>query len=401
MENTGRQITIGYWSLQNRIVIQPMEACDCTENGSPSELTKNKYLKFARSGAGMVWFEANAVCKEGRTSEHQMMLTKENLPLFRKLVNELREAAIRASGFAPKFILQLTHSGRQSIVPMIAYRNPIYEATRPVSDANIVSDEYLNGLPDKFYESALLAKEAGFDGVDMKSCHGYLVQELLSAYIREGRYGGSLENRSRLLTESYRKISELADGDFIVTSRFDPCDMVPKPYGFGTDEHNNIDLTEAKKILRILQGYGLKLVNITLGNPYYNPHVNRPFRIGPYRPDESAEIGLKRFVDVETQLKREFPDMVFVGSGFSYYREDLWKRAEEQLASGVCDLVGFGRCALAYPDFYKDYLKGNYNPQKACVACSKCTALMRNKRASGCATFDEYYKNLYKEIAKK
>lgn len=396
-----QKIVIDGLAVENRVVIQPMEGCDCNTDGSPSELTVRKYKKFVLSGAGIIWFEANAVCKEGRTSERQMMLTKENLAVFQKFVSELKEEAVKELGFAPKFLLQLTHSGRQSIVPMIAYRNPVYEATRPVTDENIVSDEYLDALPEKYFESAQLAKEAGFDGVDMKSCHGYLVQELLSAYNRKGRYGGSLVNRAKLYIETYKKLSALAEKDFIIASRFDPSDMVQRPYGFGTDENNNPDLTEAKKILHILQGYGLKLVNITLGNPYYNPHVNRPFRVGAYRPDESPEVGLKRFVDVESELKKEFPDMVFVGSGLSYYREDMMQQAESQIENKVCDLVGFGRCALAYPEFYRDYVNGKYNYKKACVACSKCTVLMRNKRVSGCATFDEYYKNLYREIEKK
>lgn len=396
-----QKIEINGTIVENRVIIQPMEGCDCNTDGSPSELTVRKYKKFVLSGAGIIWFEANAVCKEGRTGERQMMLTSDNLPVFKKFVKELKEEAIKELGFAPKFLLQLTHSGRQSIVPMIAYRNPVYEATRPVTDENIVSDEYLDSLSERYYQSALLAKEAGFDGVDMKCCHGYLVQECLSAYNRKGRYGGSLENRARLYIESYKKLSALAAKDFMIVSRFDPSDMVPKPNGFGTDENNNLDLTEAKEILHILQGYGLKLVNITLGNPYYNPHVNRPFRVGAYRPDESAEVGLKRFVDVEAELKKEFPDMVFVGSGLSYYREDMMEQAEKQIENKVCDLVGFGRCALAYPEFYRDYVNGKYNYKKACVACSKCTVLMRNKRVSGCATFDEYYKNLYREIEKK
>lgn len=396
-----RKIEIGGTTAENRIVIQPMEGCDCNCDGSPSELTERKYKKFVLSGAGIIWFEANAVCKEGRTGERQMMLTRENLSVFRKFVSELKEEAVKEIGFAPKFILQLTHSGRQSIVPMIAYRNPVYEATRPVTDSNIVSDGYLDALPEKYFGSALLAREAGFDGVDMKCCHGYLVQEFLSAYNREGRYGGSLENRARLYIESYKKLSTLAEKDFMIASRFDPSDMVSKPYGFGTDENNNLDLTEAKKILHILQGYGLKLVNITLGNPYYNPHVNRPFRVGAYRPDESAEEGLKRFCNVESALKKEFPDMLIVGSGLSYYRDGMMEQAEKQIENGICDLVGFGRCALAYPEFYRDYLNGAFDGKKTCVACSKCTVLMRNKRVSGCATFDAYYKNLYREIQKQ
>ncbi|MBQ5927083.1 MAG: flavin oxidoreductase/NADH oxidase, partial [Clostridia bacterium] len=177
-------------TIRNRVLFQPMEGCDCEENGSPSALTIEKYEKAAKSHAGVIWFEANAVCKEGRTNPRQMMLTEENLPVFQTLVKRLKEEAVKESGFAPMMILQLTHSGRQSIVPMIAYRHEIYEKTRPVTDENIVTDEYLDTLPSLYAKSALLAVEAGFDGVDVKSCHGYLFQELLSAFNRKGRYGG-------------------------------------------------------------------------------------------------------------------------------------------------------------------------------------------------------------------
>ena len=172
-------IYIGKRKIDNRAVLQPMEGCDCNTDGSPSDLTVEKYLKAARSGAGIVWFEANAVCPEGRTNPRQMMLTADNLPLFKALLSRMRKISKEECGTDPVFILQLTHSGRQSIVPMIAYRNPIYEERRPVTDENIVTDEYLDTLPEKYAESARLALEAGFDGVDVKSCHGYLFQELL------------------------------------------------------------------------------------------------------------------------------------------------------------------------------------------------------------------------------
>ena len=62
-------IVIGNKKIDNRVVLQPMEGCDCNTDGSPSELTFEKYMKAAQSGAGTVWFEANAVCPEGRTDD--------------------------------------------------------------------------------------------------------------------------------------------------------------------------------------------------------------------------------------------------------------------------------------------------------------------------------------------
>ena len=392
-----QQLNFNGITLQNRVVIQPMEGCDCEESGAPSELTRQKYLRFALSGAGLIWFEANAVCSEGRTNPRQMMLTEENLPVFQSLVAQVRAAAKEKFGFAPLLIIQLTHSGRQSIKPICAYHNAVYEQTRPITDDNIASDEYLSALPEKFALGALLAKRAGFDGVDVKCCHGYLMQETLSGFHRAGSYGGSLQNRMRLFLDCFQAVKRAVGKDFLVACRFDPSDVVPYPNGFGTDKEGNVDLTEGKIILDTLRSEGLQLVNITLGNPYYNPHVNRPFRAGPYTPPEKAEVGLKRFWDVEQELKNSFPDMVFVGSGLSYYREDLIERAEELLREGVCDLVGFGRESLAYPQFYADYLENQFDPKKTCVTCSKCTALMRCGQVSGCAVFNEYYRNLYRE----
>ncbi|MBE7090821.1 MAG: flavin oxidoreductase/NADH oxidase [Clostridiales bacterium] len=386
--------------IPNRVVIQPMEGCDCLEDGTPSELTIAKYHAYAHSGAGLIWFEANAVCREGRTNPRQMQLTRENLPAFQKLVAEVKELCFKDFGYTPVCILQLTHSGRQSIVPMIAYRNKVYEATRPVTDEHIVTDEYLDTLPAMYVNSALLAKEAGFDGVDIKSCHGYLMQEMLSAFDRPGKYGGSFENRTRLYLTCVREVKKAVPKGFHVVTRLGASDMVEKPCGFGTTEQNEIDLTETKRLISLLYNEGIRLINVTMGNPYFNPHVNRPFRAGAYTPPEKPEVGLQRFWDTTKQLKTWFPDILFIGSGLSFYRENLMEKSESMLKEGVCDLIGYGRVSLAYPMLYRDYLNGNFDAKKCCVACSRCTVLMRKKCVSGCAMFNPYYKNLFNEKCK-
>ena len=393
-------IQIGEKTICNRVVLQPMEGCDCNTDGSPSELTREKYIRAARSGAGLIWFEANAVCPEGRTNPRQMMLTEDNLPSFKNLLQEMREIAKKECGVSPIFILQLTHSGRQSIVPMIAYRHPIYEERRPVTDENIVTDEYLDTLSEKYAESARLAVEAGFDGVDVKSCHGYLFQELLSAFTRAGRYGGSFENRIKLYLDCVRVVKKAIPDHILLTTRLSVSDMVPKPYGFGTTEENELDLTEPDMLIERLVSEGIQILNVTVGNPYYNPHVNRPYRKGGYETPEAAQTGLERFEYIEGHIKEKFPMLTVVGSGLSYYRDDLMEQSERQLRDGICDMVGYGRMWLAYPMFYRDYMKGAFDPKKCCLACSKCTELMRAKRVSGCAVFNEYYRNLYKEIQK-
>lgn len=391
---------IGKRQIANRVVLQPMEGCDSEKDGSPSKLTWDKYIRAAKSGAGVIWLEACAVTPEGRTNPRQLMLTEENLPKFRALVDDMRRIAKETAGVDLLLILQLTHSGRQSIRPMIAYRHPIYEERRPVTDENIVTDEYLDTLPALFAKSARLAVLAGFDGVDVKSCHGYLFQELLSAFLREGRYGGSFENRSRLYLACMRAVKAVLPENILLTSRLSVVDMLPKPYGFGNDEEGNIDLREPDLLLDALTDVGVSILNVTLGNPYYNPHVNRPFRRGGYIPPETPDVGLARFELVEKHIKQRHPRLVVVGSGLSYHKGDVFEASERQLRDGVCDLVGYGRLWLAYPAFYRDYLNGTFEAKRCCLTCSKCTELMRAGQVSGCAVFEEYYRNLYKETVK-
>ena len=391
-------IDIGSAKIPNRVVFQPMEGCDCNEDGSPHQLTVEKYLKAARSGAGLIWFEANAVCPEGRTNVRQMMLTRENLPAFKSLVEQMRKIALEECGIRQTLILQLTHSGRQSVTPMIAYRNSVYEERRPVTDECIVSDEYLDTLPQKYIDSALLAIEAGFDGVDVKSCHGYLFQELLSAFNRGGRYGGSLENRMKLYLDCVKAVRDAIPENILLSTRLSVSDMVPYPNGFGTDKDGNLDLSEPDILIDELVREGIQILNVTVGNPYYNPHINRPYRQGGYKAPEEASVGLARFEHIERHIKERHPELFVVGSGLSYYREDLFEHSERILESGIADMVGYGRLSLAYPEFYRDHLAGKFSPKKCCLACSKCTVLMRNKCVSGCAVFNEYYRELYKSL---
>ena len=393
-----RSILVNETQIANRVVFQPMEGCDCNEDGSPHQLTIEKYLRASKSGAGTVWFEANAVCPEGRTNVRQMMLTRENLPKFKELVAQMRKIAQKECGIRQTLILQLTHSGRQSITPMIAYRNAVYEKARPAKDEYIVSDEYLDTLASKYADSAILALEAGFDGVDVKSCHGYLFQELLSAYGREGKYGGSLENRMRLYLDCVREVKGVIPSSALLTTRLSVSDMVEYPCGFGTNERGELDMREPDILIDRLVKEGIQILNVTVGNPYYNPHVNRPYRQGGYQPPEPASAGLERFEFIESHIKKLHPSLVVVGSGLSYYRDDLFEQSERQLCEGICDMVGYGRLSLAYPEFYMDYKNQRFSPKKCCLACSKCTVLMRNKCVSGCAVFNEYYRELYKTI---
>ena len=399
-----RAITVYNRTVPNRILFQPMEGCDGTSEGGIDELTRRRYFRFAESGAGIIWLEATAVSGECRANPRQLYINDKTVEGFKSLVSEIKSVSIRENGFAPLVVVQLTHSGRFSKPdgipePIVAYRNELWEKGRENQNYTVATDDYLGTVPQKYYKAAELALYAGFDGIDVKCCHGYLFDELLSAYNRDGAYGGSLENRTRLYFECIDAVKKAVSDKLFITTRLNACDCFPYPYGFGVDDNNNIDLSETKTIIGRLAEKGVELINITLGNPYIIPHINRPCINSP----ENGEIGLERIYKVTKELKDCFPDIKIVSSGLTYPAENSVKYAEKLINDGACDFAGFGRMTFAYPDFYKDYLKnGELDKRKVCLKCSKCTELMRNGTVAGCPVRDkEAYMPYYQKYVLK
>jgi len=394
--------------VANRIVYHPMEGCDGTLSGEPDALTIRRYHRFAAGGPGIVWFEAVAIAHEGRANPRQLYLREDNLEDYKKIVHDIKSICMKENGFEPLIFMQATHSGRYSkpdgaAAPIIAYNNPIFEKDNPIPAERIVTDEHLMALEEMMAASAVLAEKAGFDGVDIKACHRYLNCELLSAFTREGKYGGSFENRTRFFLNCQAAVNAAVSKDFIVTSRMNAYDGFVYPYGFGVTEGNGIemDLTEAKKLLGLLHANGMGIVNITMGNPYFNPHVNRPYDAGGYVPPEHPLEGVGRMLNGIGELQAAVPDMQIVSTGYSYLREYAANAGAAMLDAGHCEYVGVGRLNFAYPDFAKDAVKGAVDKKKGCLACGKCTEVMRAGSTPGCVVRDsEVYMPLYREYVK-
>ena len=401
------KLTFGSVTLQNRLGIAPMEGADGLPNGSPSDLTLRRYVREAVGGSGLIWFEAISIVPEGRSSAHQLMLTKDNLEDYKKFTEAVKEAGRKANGFAPYLVMQANHSGRYSNpdgkpAPLIAYRHPYNEKLRKADDSCIVTDDYLKSLEEKFGEASLLAKEAGFDAVDIKSCHGYLLAELNSAYNRPGEYGGSFENRTRLLRNGIAAAKAHEDESFLVTARIGIFDGYPYPYGFGVSEGNGIipDLQEPIRLIRSLyEDYKIPMVNLTMGNPYATTHVTRPYDNGKYIPDEHPLFGVARMINGIGQVKKAVPGMVISASGPSYLRQYSDLFAAGAIEEGLCDQLLFGRMSFADPEFPKQIFEtGRIDPKKTCVACGKCGDLIRAGKATGCVVRDtDIYLKYYRE----
>lgn len=405
MDVLHREVQIGSKICANSIAIQPMEGCDGTADGCPDALTLRRYDRFARSGAGLIWAEAVAVVEEGRANPRQLWLHEENLVAFQKFVADIKETCMKENGFEPVVIMQATHSGRYSkphgtSAPLIAYNNPIFEGDNPIPADRILSDDYLMALEEKFGEAAKLAERAGFDGVDIKCCHRYLNSELLSAYTREGAFGGSLENRTRLLRHGVKNAMDATGKDFIVTSRLNVYDGFVHPYGWGVrpEGGTEVDLTEPLELIgRLHKELGMELLDVTIGNPYFNPHVNRPYDNGPYIPDEHPLEGVARMYHCVGAVQKAYPELKVISSGVSYLRQFSANLAAGAVEQGYCTMAGFGREAFAYPQFANDLLHtGAMDANKCCIACGKCTELMRAGSTAGCVIRDPEYLPIYR-----
>ncbi|MBQ6708327.1 MAG: flavin oxidoreductase/NADH oxidase, partial [Clostridia bacterium] len=402
----GEKIDISGKVFPNRLVCQAMEGCDGTADGSPDELTKRRYDRFSKGGAGLIWYEATAVMKEGRANPRQLYIHKNNLDDFKRQVEDIKETAIKTNGYEPIVIMQATHSGRYSKpegvpAPLIAYNNPIFEKDNPISSDRIVSDEYLDRVKEALVKGAGLASEAGFDGVDIKCCHRYLNSELLSAYNREGRYGGSLENRTRLLREAVKGAIEVTPDNFIISSRLNVYDGFEYPYGFGVKEGSlEFDPTEPEWLIKELYKSGMRLLNITMGNPYFNPHVNRPFASGGYVAPEHPLEGVSRMLNGIAKLKTKVPEMKIISSALSFLGVASPFVAAGYIKENKFDFAGYGRTIFAYPDFAKDILNGGLDKNKICICCSKCTEIMRKPGGTpGCVIRDkDVYLPIYKNL---
>ncbi len=390
-------VPIGDRAVPNRLAVHPMEAGDCTDDGAPTELTRRRYLRYARGGAGLIWFEACAVRPDGRSSPRQAMLTEENLGRWAALLEEMRKAATAAE---PLLVLQLTHSGRYSKPdgrpsPVLVRHCPELDRWQKIpEDYPLLSDAELDELADHFVRAAGLARRAGFDGVDVKACHGYLAAELLAAHTRTGsRYGGpDLQDRSRFLRQVHRRVHE-AHPDLLVACRLNAWDPLPPPYGWGVDAGDPPapDLTEPLELAGELREQGASCLSVTVGNPRFYPHYNRPSRRQDRGEgtDEHPLVSLDRLVRLTGRFQTAYPELVTLGAGYSCLGRLMPHVAAGVLKRGWASMVGVGRGAFAYPDFARDLLeKGVLDPEKVCITCDRCGRMLREGVPAGCPVRD-------------
>jgi 2,4-dienoyl-CoA reductase-like NADH-dependent reductase (Old Yellow Enzyme family) len=412
-------------TIGNRFCILPMEGWDGTPDGLPTAHTKRRWKNFAISGAKLLWgCEAVAVRPDGRANPNQLLINEANLEAFKALYADVISDHEAEFGSSDDLMvgLQLTHSGRFAVPdpdwkrqPKILYHHSILDQKFNIpADSPVMSDDDIDELVEDFVKAAALAKAAGFHFVDVKHCHGYLGHEFLSAKERGGKYGGSLRNRLHFLESIVKGIKETSN--IAVAVRLSIFDWIPFkknqdgigiPYSdkqeyqeaFGGDGTGlGDDFTEVFELLRFFEDLGIELICTTAGSPYYVPHIQRPAIFPPsdgYLPPEDPLVGVARQIHATHVIKQAFPNLIFVGSAYSYLQEWLPNVAEAVVDANMADFVGLGRMVLSYPDMPVDILQGNpMQRKKLCRTFSDCTTAPRNKLVSGCYPLDPYYKKL-------
>jgi 2,4-dienoyl-CoA reductase-like NADH-dependent reductase (Old Yellow Enzyme family) len=453
-----RPMNVAGVEVGNRWCIHPMEGWDANGDGSPSPHTLRRWQNFGRSGAKLIWGgEAAAVRPDGRANPNQTLATASNRRGLAALLHVLTDAHREAFGSLDGLVvgLQLTHSGRfckpdnhHRSAPRIAYHHPLLDAKfkiDPRDDSIVWSDAELETLIDDYVASARLAHEVGFQFVDVKACHGYLLHEFLSARRRPGRFGGDLDGRSRVLLTIIDRIRDEIP-QLAVGVRLSVFDCVPYetsrevgrpmqfesylPYEFGfgvaADNPLAIDLSEPLALMRKLIAHGVCALNLSCGSPYYNPHLQRPAIFPPidgYQPPEDPLVGVWRQIETVRQCKAALEERTqdagcgvqgktfaseplppasgilhpvpIVGTGYSYLQDYLPHVAQAVVRQGWTDFVGLGRMVLAYPELPADTLAGRpLERKRVCRTFSDCTTAPRNGLVSGCYPLDPYYKSL-------
>lgn len=429
-------------TIGGRLVIQPMEGCDGTPEGAPDELTYRRYVRFGAGGAKLIWGEATAISDDGRMNPRQLLISETTASDLERMLRDCRKAHREACGDDSDLLLglQLTHSGRYSCRrPMIAMHDPLHDPRtidkrtgKTLDDSYpLLTDDDLKRIEDEYVEAAKLAHRIGCDFVDLKQCHRYLLSELLASKTRAGEYGGSLENRTRLIRNITLRIREEVP-DLILASRMNAYDSVPhSPQGeerigvpidhhpplrtlFGVSEQDYLveDLAEPLQVVKWLADWGISLLNITIGNPYASPHVVRPAEYPPvdgYHAPEHPLIGVARHFRIASAIQAAVPHVPVVGSGYSWLQEFVLEFAAANVASGAVQLAGLGRATLSHPDFVNTARQtGKLNRKLVCRTFSYCTGLMRAKDhplgqyPTGCPPFDkEVYDPIWKELQAK
>ena len=353
------ELKIGSMTVKNAVFMAPMSLGYESPDGTVNETMQEYWLARARGGVGCIITDALSVDPDVPYLGNTLCFrNEESIASYRRFTDRIHE-------YGTKIIPQITHQGPESVsafrgIPPVAssvYLNSMAQRTRAVTL------EEIPGIIQKYAKGAYDARRAGFDGIELHCAHAYM---LLGSFLspmrnkRTDRYGGSLDNRARLLCEVLDAIREACGPDFPVILRMS---------GSERDEQGNT-LEDMKYLVPVLERHGVAAFEISGGTQY-----ERCNKIIPCH----GEVQGVNVPEAEALHEAASVPVIVVGKinepRFAGYLVD----------SGKVDGVVLGRALIADPDFVNKMEAGDYEGIAPCAACAiGCVGEQTKRHPASC-----------------
>ncbi|MEU6537438.1 NADPH-dependent 2,4-dienoyl-CoA reductase [Streptomyces sp. NPDC047000] len=331
-------LDLGFTTLPNRVLMGSMHTgLEEAENGF--ERMAEFYAARARGGAGLIVTGGIAPNDEGRPYPGGARLTTDEEAERHRTVTG---AVHRAGG---RIAMQILHFGRYAYHPDLVAPSALQAPISPYVPRALTGEEVERTIDD-YARAARLARQAGYDGVEIMGSEGYLVNEFVAAPTnrREDRWGGSHENRMRFPVEIVRRVREAVGEDFIVVYRLSMLDLVP---GGST-------LDEVITLARAVEAAGADIINTGIGwHEARIPTIAASVPRGAYTWVTKRLMGAVS-VPLVTTNRINTPEL-----------------AEQLLAEGCADMVSMARPMLADPDFVAKAAAGRPQAINTCIGCNQ------------------------------
>lgn len=349
---------IGSVTLKNRLVMTAMGVAMANPDGTANSRIIAYYEERAKGGAALIIPEFTRVSDAGPGTLFQLSLTDD------KHIEPLSQLVSAVHRHGAKIFIQLHHSGRQSYTALTGGVPLVAPSAIPCGycqqETRALKPEEIPRIIDEFVQAARRARTAGADGVELHCTHGYLLHQFLSPYAnhRTDAYGGSVENRARIVCEIIRAVKEQCGADYPVTARItaDEClDVIGK-------QGKGIRIEQAIEFCKLFEEAGIDGINVSVGcyetvNAFIEPaSFNEGWRMG-----------------YVTAIKNAVSVPVF---GNAVIRHPEF--AEKMLAEGKTDLISMGRSFLADPEWPCKALEGREDQIRRCISCLRCVETFNN-----------------------
>lgn len=358
------QGTINGVTFKNRLVMSPMGIGLAELDGTPGEEMIKFYEARAAGGAGLIIPEITRVNDEhGAGLMRQLSVTKD------RHIAPLSKLADAVHKHGSKIFIQLHHPGREGVSALIGGQPVVSASAIPCKvsrqETRALSTEEVKELIGQFIDGALRVKKAGCDGVELHCAHGYMLQQFLSPYTnkREDEYGGSFENRMRMLDEIIMGIREKCGKDFPLGVRLTVDEFLDKT---GVTEEY-IRLPEGIKIAKHLEALGIDFLDVSCGMYETGSTCVEPISFPQgWRHDMIKAV-------------KDAVNLPIIG--VSVIRDP--HVAESFLADGTVDFVSMGRTWLADENWGVKALEGRDSEIRKCVSCLRCFETLEKWSGAG------------------